>query len=69
MTKSKESGVSGMIYVEGYKAFRGTMRITPKASVLAFELTGDWLYKPETGCWYGKGSSFAEDICTILEVN
>lgn len=57
-----------MICVEGYKAFNGTMRITPKAAVPAFELTGDWLYKPETGCWYGKGSSFPEDICTIVEV-
>lgn len=57
------------ICVEGYKMFRGTMKIRPKtASVPAFELTGDWLYKPETKCWYGKGSSFAEDICTIVEV-
>lgn len=56
------------ISVEGFKAFRGTMRITPKAAVPAYDLHGDWLYKPETGCWYGKGSSFAEDICTIMEV-
>lgn len=58
-----------VISVEGYKAFRGTMKIQPKtAAVPAFELSGDWLYKPETGCWYGKGSSFPEDICTIMEV-
>lgn len=56
------------VSVEGYKAFRGTMRIVPKAKVPSFELTGDWLYKPETKCWYGKGSSFPEDICTIMEV-
>lgn len=56
------------ISVDGYRAFRGTMRITPKAAVPAYDLHGDWLYKPETGCWYGKGSSFAEDICTIMEV-
>lgn len=56
------------ISVEGFKAFRGTMRITPKAAVPAYDLHGDWLYKPETGCWYGKGSSFPEDICTIMEV-
>ncbi|MBO5953467.1 MAG: hypothetical protein J6Q53_05045 [Oscillospiraceae bacterium] len=68
MMKSKESEASGVLSVEGYKAFRGTMRITPKAAVPSFDLTGDWLYKPETGCWYGKGSSFAEEICTILEV-
>ena len=58
-----------IISVEGYKAFRGTMKIRPKtASVPSFTLTGDWLYKPETGCWYGNGSFFAEDICTIMEV-
>ena len=64
------AGVSDkVISVEGYKAFRGTMKIQPKtAAVQAFELSGDWLYKPETGCWYGKGSSFPEDICTIMEV-
>lgn len=56
------------ISVEGFKAFRGTMRITPKAAVPAYDLCGDWLYKPDTGCWYGKGSSFPEDICTIMEV-
>lgn len=57
-----------IINVEGYKAFYGTMRITPKAAVPAFELTGDWLYKPETGCWYGLCNSFADAICTIVEV-
>ena len=56
------------ISVEGFKAFRGTMRITPKAAVPAYNLHGDWLYKPDTKCWYGKGSSFPEDICTIMEV-
>jgi hypothetical protein len=57
------------ISVEGYKAFRGTMKITPKtARVQSFELTGDWLYRPDTECWYGKGSYFGKDICTIVEV-
>lgn len=60
--------MSNLIQVEGYKAFRGTMRITPKAAVPAFELTGDWLYRPDTGYWYGKGSSFHPDICTIVQV-
>ena len=42
------AGVSDkIISVEGYKAFRGTMKIRPKtASVPSFELSGDWLYKP-----------------------
>lgn len=57
-----------MIKVEGYKAFRGTMRIVPiSAKFKPFELRADWLYKPDTGCWYGKGSSFMEDICEIVE--
>ena len=58
-----------IINVEGYKAFRGIMRITPKAAVPAFELYGDWLYRPDTGCWYGLCSSFADEICTIVEVD
>ena len=60
-----------MIRVEGYKAFRGTMRITPVASsgMASFELTGDWLYKPDTGCWYGCGRSFPEEICVVKEEN
>ena len=56
-----------MIKVEGYKVFRGVMKITPKtAKVKPFELEGDWLYKPDTDCWYGKGSSFSNDICEIV---
>lgn len=60
---------SKVIRVEGYKAFRGTMKIRPKtASVPSFELNGDWLYRPDTDCWYGKGRCFAADICKIVEV-
>lgn len=55
-----------MIEVEGYRAFYGTMRITPKCSVPPFELTGDWLYKPSCDCWYGRGRSFGADICEIV---
>ena len=66
--ESRKQMLKRVICCEGYKAFRGTMKITPKANVKAFELTGDWLFKPETGCWYGKGSSFAADICTVVEV-
>jgi hypothetical protein len=60
-----------MINVEGYKAFRGTMRITPSQSSGAdpFELTGDWLYRPDTGCWYGHGGSFGASICTIVKAD
>ena len=45
-----------MIEVEGYKAFKGIMKIKPKCEgVSSFELEGDWLFKPDTQCWYGRG--------------
>lgn len=57
-----------MIKVEGYKAFSGIMRISPKKiGIESFELEGDWLYKSETQCWYGKGSSFSEEICEVVK--
>lgn len=57
-----------MIQVEGYKAFHGTMRITPKiAQVAPFDITGDWLYKPACNCWYGCGKSFSADICEVVK--
>ena len=56
-----------MICSEGYKAFRGTMRIVPKnPNMKPYELTADWLYKPEYQCWYGRGSSFPEEICEVV---
>lgn len=56
-----------MICSEGYKAFRGIMRIVPKnPSMKPYELTADWLYKPEYQCWYGRGSSFPEEICEVV---
>ena len=59
-----------MIKVEGYKAFRGVMKITPKNEKFSpFEKKGDWLYKPEYNCWYGCGSSYMADICEVLEDN
>lgn len=62
-----EAGANGtVISVEGYKAFRGTMRISPRGAE-AYDLCGNWLYKPETGCWYGNGRSFPKEVCTILE--
>lgn len=57
-----------MLQCEGYKMFRGTMLVTPKnPNFPPQEITGDWLYKPEYGCWYCKGWSYVEDICTIKE--
>ena len=64
-----------MICVEGYKAFRGVMRITPTGDgAEPFDLPGDWLYKPEYKCWYGvvpgrtpRTSSFPAEICAVLK--
>lgn len=55
-----------MIEVEGYKAFRWTMRIKLRNGARPFELTCDWLYKPDTGCWYGMGRSFVAEICEVV---
>lgn len=56
-----------MIEVEGYKAFHGTMQITPKNGVAPFEITADWLYKSATDCWYGGGRSFPTCVCKIIQ--
>lgn len=58
-----------MIKVEGYRAFHGSMKITPKSSdfdPFCIKDT-DWLYKPDTDCWYGAGRSFVSEICEPLE--
>lgn len=57
-----------MLKCEGYQMFKGIMRITPKAAnVKPFELNAIWLYKPETKCWYGMGSSYCADICKVVK--
>ena len=57
-----------MIEVEGFKACKGGMEITPKCdTVKPFQIEGDWLYKPDTECWYGNGRSFSKDICIIVK--
>ena len=62
-----ESEFCQVIKVDGYWAFHGTMRICPKCdNVDPFELTGDWLYKPDTRCWYGQGRSFPVEICMVV---
>ncbi len=58
-----------IITVEGYKAFRGKLKVSPKIEkVKPFLVEGDFIYKPDTGCWYGRGCSYAADICEIVEV-
>ena len=48
-----------MICCEGYKAFYGSALITPRNDTIQpFRISGDWLFKPDTGCWYVEGRSF-----------
>lgn len=58
-----------MIKVEGYKAFHGDMKIVPKdVSYPPFYICDkDWLYRPDTDCWYGDGRSFPAKICEVKE--
>lgn len=57
-----------MIKVEGFKAFRGSLRVTPKnANIAPFLLKGDFLYMPDTDCWYNAGRSFMSNICEVVE--
>lgn len=57
-----------MLSCEGYKMFKGEMKITPKTSyVNEFTLSGVFLYKPDTNCWYHKGSSYTANICTVIK--
>lgn len=55
-----------MLQIEGYKAFRGRMRITPKNDKEPFEMSGDWIYEPKYDCWYCNGRSFHRDICEVI---
>lgn len=55
-----------VIIVEGYKAFTGLMRIDWQIAIE--RIRGDWLYRPDTNCWYCKGESYPAECCTILEV-
>jgi hypothetical protein len=48
--------VGKMIVVEGYKAFRGVLIVWQRVNGMLCNhkrIHGEWLYKPETGCWYG----------------
>ena len=58
-----------MIKVEGYKAFHGDMKIVPKSILYRpfYICDKDWLYKPDTDCWYGGGSSYVAHICEPIE--
>lgn len=56
-----------MISIEGYKAFRGTLQVTPRGGNFnPVILNGEFLYRPDTECWYHKGSSYPADICEVV---
>lgn len=55
-------------YSEGYRFFTGTMLIIhPDPDTPPEKISGHWLYKPETGCWYCGGMSYPAEICEIKE--
>jgi hypothetical protein len=57
-----------MIEVEGYKAYSGKMRVTPKANFHGpFILTGQFLYKPDTDCWYHNGDSYPSSFVSLTQ--
>lgn len=58
-----------MIKVEGFKAFHGDMTIIPKNTLYQsfYVCDKDWLYRPDTDCWYGNGSSYPAEICEPIE--
>ena len=62
-----------MIEVEGFKAFRGVMNVRRQrisGSGWTWQrIRGEWLYKPDTNCWYCRGRSFPAECCEVLEVN
>ena len=62
--------MSKILKCEGYKMFEGKMLITPKnSSFKPFVEEGTWLYKPEWGYWYGKGTSYSSEVCTPIDDN
>ena len=62
-----ENAQGNVVVVDGYRAFRGIMQISWRARP-AEEIEAHWLYRPDTGYWYGNGRSFPKEICTILKV-
>lgn len=54
-----------IISVQGYKAFTGVMRIRWRDKP-AEEIYGDWLYRPDTNCWYCDESEYPAERCIIV---
>jgi len=62
-----------MLVCEGYKMFKGRMKVTPApgATRKPFYMTGTFLYKPEYDCWYCNGdpdfpwgTSVSAELCS-----
>ena len=58
-----------MLDCEGYKMFKGSMKISPLNSKSSYLKTGVWLYKPDTKCWYCYGVSYPKEVCEIITDN
>lgn len=56
-----------MIKAEGYKAFSGILKVTPANGKEPYRVMGDFIYRPDTDCWYGRGKSFPAQICDVVE--
>lgn len=56
-----------MTKVKEYKAFHGVMRITPKTKIIPVaHIEADWIYDPNTACWYGNKAEYPAEICTVV---
>ena len=65
MINNMQGGVS--LRVEGYEIFFGIMRIMRSPTSRPFDVLGEWLYKPDTRCWYCGGASYPEQVCEPIE--
>ena len=65
--KMKAPSMPILIACEGYQMFRGTMQVSYRGTAQAEDITGDWLYRPDTRCWYCRGRSYPAEICEIVE--
>ena len=41
-----------MLQCEGYKMFEGSAEIRPLNGRSSFTVSGVWLFRPDTDCWY-----------------
>ena len=57
-----------MIEVEGFKAFRGKMKVHLPIFKEYTVIAGEWLYMPDQDCWYCRGRSYPGEFCEVLHV-